>query len=107
MSRKRYTPEQITGRLREAEVSLSQGMKTTEVCRRLGVSEQGSDRALARAFQPSAPAFGSELLTTGAGGRLDQPRSGRLPSRPAIPTGLAETPDPPIKGGRLKSGWSA
>ena len=50
MSRKRYTPEQIIGLLREAEVLLSQGTKTPEVCRRLGVSEQGSDRALARAL---------------------------------------------------------
>ncbi len=40
MSQKRYTPEQIIGLLREAEVLLSQGMKTPEVCRRLGVSEQ-------------------------------------------------------------------
>src|SRR3712207_7186452 len=40
MSRKRYTPEQIIGLLREAEVILSQGVKTPEVCRRLGVSEQ-------------------------------------------------------------------
>jgi len=40
MSRKRYTPEQIIGLLREAEVLLSQGTKTPEVCRRLGVSEQ-------------------------------------------------------------------
>lgn len=40
MSRKRYTPEQINGMLREAEVLLSQGRKTGEVCRQLGVSEQ-------------------------------------------------------------------
>jgi putative transposase len=40
MSRKRYTPERIIGLLREAEVLLSQGPKTPEVCRRLGVSEQ-------------------------------------------------------------------
>lgn len=40
MSRKRYTPEQIIGMLREAEVLLSQGRKTGEVCRQLGVSEQ-------------------------------------------------------------------
>jgi putative transposase len=40
MSRKRYTREQIIGLLREAEVLLSQGTKTPEVCRRLGVSEQ-------------------------------------------------------------------
>jgi putative transposase len=40
MSRKRYTPEQIIGMLREAEVLLSQGRKTGEVCRQLGLSEQ-------------------------------------------------------------------
>jgi len=40
MSRKRYTLEQIIGMLREAEVLLSQGRTTGEVCRQLGVSEQ-------------------------------------------------------------------
>ena len=40
MSRKRYTPEQIIGMFREAEVSLSQGQTIGQVCRALGVSEQ-------------------------------------------------------------------
>jgi len=40
MSRKRYTPEQIIGMLREAEVRLSQGEKIGVICRALGVSEQ-------------------------------------------------------------------
>jgi putative transposase len=40
MSRKRYTPEQIIGLLREAEVLFSQGMTSAEMCRRLGVLEQ-------------------------------------------------------------------
>ena len=40
MSRKRYTPEQIIGMLREAEVALSQGKSVGQVCRTLGVSEQ-------------------------------------------------------------------
>ena len=40
MSRKRYTPEQIIGMLREAEVCLSQGETTGHICRRLGISEQ-------------------------------------------------------------------
>ena len=40
MSRKRYTPEQIIGMLREAEVRLSQGQSVGEICRGLGVSEQ-------------------------------------------------------------------
>jgi putative transposase len=40
MSRKRYTPEQIIGLLREAEVRLSQGEKVGVICRGLGISEQ-------------------------------------------------------------------
>ena len=40
MSRKRYTPEQIIGMLREAEVRLSQGDKIGSICRCLGISEQ-------------------------------------------------------------------
>ena len=36
MSRKRYTPEQIIGMLREAEVTLSQGQTVGQVCRVLG-----------------------------------------------------------------------
>lgn len=44
MSRKRTTPEQIIGLLREAEVALAQGEKTGVICRRLGVSEQSTYR---------------------------------------------------------------
>ena len=40
MSRQRYTPEQIIGMLREAEVGLAQGDKVGQICRQLGVSEQ-------------------------------------------------------------------
>ena len=40
MSRKRYSPEQIIGLLREAEVRLSQGEKIGAICRLLSVSEQ-------------------------------------------------------------------
>ena len=40
MSRKRFTPEQIIGFLRQAEVGLSQGDKAGPTCRRLGISEQ-------------------------------------------------------------------
>jgi putative transposase len=40
MSRKRYTPEQIIGMLREAEVLLSQGQSVGEICRGFGVSDQ-------------------------------------------------------------------
>ena len=40
MSRKRYTPEQIIGKLREAEVAMAQGETTGQVCRSLGIAEQ-------------------------------------------------------------------
>ena len=40
MPRKRYTPEQIIHKLREAEVELAKGQKTLEVIRKLGISEQ-------------------------------------------------------------------
>ncbi len=40
MPRKRFTPEQIISKLREAEVRLAQGQSMTDVCRALAVSEQ-------------------------------------------------------------------
>ena len=40
MPRKRYSAEQIITKLREAEVELAKGQKTTAVCRKIGVSEQ-------------------------------------------------------------------
>ena len=40
MPRKRYTPEQIISKLREAEVLLSQGQTVSQASRQLGVSEQ-------------------------------------------------------------------
>ena len=40
MPRKRHTAEQVIGKLREAEVSLSGGQTVPAVCRTLGISEQ-------------------------------------------------------------------
>jgi transposase-like protein len=40
MKRKRYSVEQIIGKIREAEVFLSQGRILKEVSRKLGVTEQ-------------------------------------------------------------------
>ena len=40
MPRKRHTPEQIIGKLREAEVDLASGQTVLEVCRTLGIAEQ-------------------------------------------------------------------
>ncbi len=40
MKKKHFTAEQIIGKLREAEVLLSQGSKVGEVSRKLGITEQ-------------------------------------------------------------------
>ena len=40
MGRKRYSPEQIIGMLREAEVGLAQGQTVGQVCRTLGIAGQ-------------------------------------------------------------------
>lgn len=39
MARRRYSPEQIIAKLREAEVLLSQGKTAKEAVRKLGISE--------------------------------------------------------------------
>jgi putative transposase len=40
MGKKRHTPEEIIGKLREAEIVLAQGGITADACRRIGVTEQ-------------------------------------------------------------------
>ena len=40
MARKRYSPEQIIGYLREAEVLLSKGSTVPQICRKIGIAEQ-------------------------------------------------------------------
>ena len=40
MARKRFKPEEIIHKLREAEVKLAAGATTAEVCRALSISEQ-------------------------------------------------------------------
>jgi transposase-like protein len=37
---KKFTAEQIIGKLREAEIELSRGKKVPEMCRKIGVTEQ-------------------------------------------------------------------
>ncbi len=39
MARKRYSAEQIISKLREAEVTLAKGQTTTQVCKKLGITE--------------------------------------------------------------------
>jgi len=40
MGQKKFTPEQIIGMLREAEIRLSQGEKVKGICRSLGITKQ-------------------------------------------------------------------
>jgi transposase-like protein len=40
MVKKGYTPEQIIGKLREAEILLSQGFTISEASRKIGITEQ-------------------------------------------------------------------
>ena len=40
MARKRYTAEQIIGKLREAEVGVATGKRVVEIVRGLGITEQ-------------------------------------------------------------------
>jgi len=40
MAQKRFSPEQIIGMLREAEVRLAKGEKIKSICRSLGIREQ-------------------------------------------------------------------
>ena len=44
MARRGYSPKQIIGMLREAEVLLSQGMTAREAARKLGISEHTYSR---------------------------------------------------------------
>ena len=59
MSRKRYTPEQIIGMLREAEVWLSQGQTIGETCRGFGVSEQSYYRPFSAMLCIACQAMGA------------------------------------------------
>ncbi len=40
MGRKIYKPEQIIGKLREAELEINQGQTVGKACRKIGVTEQ-------------------------------------------------------------------
>ena len=40
MGKRRHTPEQVIGKLREAEVELAKGRSVAEVCRKLAVTQQ-------------------------------------------------------------------
>jgi len=52
---KKFTAEQIIGKLREAEVGLAQGKTVPEVVRKLGVTEQTYYRWKREYGRPSSP----------------------------------------------------
>ncbi len=61
MSRKRYTPEQIIGMLRAAEVRLSQGQTVGEISRSLGISEQSCFKQIAAVAQLTGVLMSADL----------------------------------------------
>ena len=55
MPSKKHRPEEIIGKLREAEVVLAQGATTAEACRRIAISEQTyCNRVLKAALRKAA-----------------------------------------------------
>ena len=40
MPTKRYSTEQIVGKLRQADVALGRGLRVPQMCKKLGISEQ-------------------------------------------------------------------
>ena len=79
MPRKRYSTEQIVTKLRQAEVELGGGLRTPEMCKKLGVSEQTyyslAERVRRLTTRPSQAAQGSRAPRTPASGR--NPADGR------------------------------
>ena len=83
MTRKRITPEEIIGKLRAAEVSLSQRERVAIACKGLGITEQTLRQAQGRLFYRWRREYGGlrveriwrrEGLTVPA----KQPKRGRL-----------------------------
>jgi hypothetical protein len=64
MARQGYTPEQIIGKLREAEVLLSKGETVGQACRKIGVAEQPELPTLGLAVRTSEAASQGDLLNS-------------------------------------------
>ena len=84
MPRKRHTPEQIIGKLREAEVGLASGQTVHEVCTALGITEQNG-RVSVPALRQASPRVKPISMTVVSRGLPVHPISekcrtcGRLP----------------------------
>ena len=88
MSRKRYAPEQIIGKLREAEVLLSKGQTVGQACRKLGVTKHRHERRHQRQ-NPHVLTLGPRCSTWLARGvrhpTSSGPSSGTLPGSSRTP----------------------
>ena len=99
MPRKRYSTEQIVTKLRQAEVALGRGLRTPQVCKKLGISEH-ADEPVDLCF-----GVGDQMATAAAIDRLvhhavvlefDVPSFRTDPSRPTSPPS-----PPPVPRGLL------
>lgn len=80
MGRKRYTPEQIVRKLREAEVLLSKGMTVTQASRLLMRDLPGTDLGRARAWVSTASGSNSSIPEIDVAGLGSLPASTHLSS---------------------------
>ena len=78
MARKRYTPEEIVGKLRQVEILHGQGMAMAEVIRQLGISEVTLQRGQVRGRHKARQRQSSEMLRRAT-------RASRPPSSSAGP----------------------
>ena len=74
MPRKQYSTEQIITKLRQADVELGRGLKTPQVCKTLGISEQTYLLSVAEGIRrpPARP-----------GQAAEGPRAGEYPAKEA------------------------
>jgi hypothetical protein len=86
---KRHTPEEITSKLRQVDVLVSQGQTAADAIRAIGVTEVGRDRKLAPACLDDKPPVPKVLAAASAAWPA-------VPSRPAPPARHPVAPGPTL-----------
>jgi hypothetical protein len=85
--KKRRSAEQIVGLLRQADSDLGKGMRTSDVCRPMGISEQ--------TYHHRRPHGGLKRMTpTGFNAGLNDTESGAFSEAPRGVSRVGETPEP-------------
>ena len=79
MSKKRFQPEEIIGKLRHADVLLGQGKKIAEVVKALGVTDVTYSRRWLLGLSLIVPDYRAGIATLLAFSRLAGASSGRNP----------------------------